>query len=641
VRFAVCLGALRYLSGCGRVPGKLPVLAALLASTSALASTSRIDLQVDATDVVHGIQHVHLALAAHAGPVTLAYPKWIPGEHRPTGPITQLMNLHAEASGRSVSWRRDPRDAFLFHLTVPAGASTVEVRFDFFSPPRSFGPGFGETPDATMHLIVLAFNQLILYPAGTSADAIDVKTEVRIPDGWKLDCALPLARVSRGEVSLPVVSLYTLVDSPLLAGEYFRSIPLGAKSGSTRLSIAADRPEDLAVGDGLIHEMDRLVAEAAALFGPGHYRGYAWLVALGDRLGHDGLEHHESSDVREVEQLFTNPAYGIDWRLFPHEYVHSWNGKYRRPAGLATRNYQQPMLDDLLWVYEGLTRYYGDFVLTARSGLATPEQTRAYLAYLAALMARDRPGRDWRSIADTAIAYPGFAQAPEEWENVRRGSDFYSEMLLVWLEADTLIRKQTHGARSLDDFCRSFFAGPERAPAVRPYSRADVIAALHEVAAVDWDAFFRARVASVNPRVPLAGIEAGGWQLTYDDTPNEFLTALEKTNTEADLSLSLGLWVKPDGTVVDVVEGSPAFTAGIAPAMRLIAIDGHKWTIEEARSAIVRAERSRQPIELEVASGDEVRNLRADDHGGLQYPHLRREAGKPDLLDAILAPETP
>lgn len=613
------------------------LLLAVLTSISARASAPRLDLDVDAKDVVRGIQHVRVRLAVHGGPLTLAYPKWIPGEHRPTGPISQLVNLHIEASGRSIPWQRDARDAFLFHLTVPTGAGTLEMRFDFLSPPKSFGSGFGETPDATPHLIVLAFNQLILYPAEMSANAIKVKVTVRIPEDWGVDCALPLTRIARSEVSLPLVSLYTLVDSPLLAGQYFRSIPLRGEAAA-KLSIAAERPEDLAVSDLMIREMGRLVVEATALFGPGHYRGYTWLVALANQLGHDGLEHHESSDVREVERLFRDPAYAINWRLFPHEYVHSWNGKYRRPAGLATRNYQQPMVDDLLWVYEGLTRYYGDFVLTARSGLATPEQTRAYLAYVAALMARGRPGRNWRSIADTAIAYADYAQAPTGWENVRRGSDFYSEMLLIWLEADALIREQTHGRRSLDNFSRSFFAGPERGLEMRPYRRADVIAALKEVAAVDWDAFFKARVDGIDPRAPLAGIEAGGWQLAYDDTPNEFLAALEKTTAVDDLSLSLGAWVKTDGTVVDVVEGSPAFTAGVAPMMQLIAIDGRSWTTDAARMAIVRAETSGRPLELEVAVGGEVRSLRVDDHGGLQYPHLRREEGKPDLLDSILAP---
>jgi predicted metalloprotease with PDZ domain len=612
-------------------------LFALLASRGIEASAVRIELEVDATDVVRGIQHVQLTLPARAGMLTLAYPKWIPGEHLPTGPITQLMNLHIEAGGRSVSWRRDVRDPFLFRMALPNGASTVKVHFDFFSPPRAFGSGFGETPDVTMRLIVLAFNQLILYPAEMPASAIDVKTRVRIPNGWRLDCALRIDAVSKGEFSLPLVPLYTLVDSPLMAGKYFRSIPLGGEGTAIRLSIAADQPGDLAVNEGMIHAMRRVVEETTALFGPAHYRTYTWLVALGDRLGHDGLEHHESADVREVDRFFTDPAYAIDWRLFPHEFVHSWNGKYRRPVGLTTRNYQQPMIDDLLWVYEGLTRYYGDFVLSSRSGLATPQQTRAYLAYVAALIDRTRVGRDWRSVADTAIAYPGYSQAPTEWQSVRRGSDFYGEMLLVWLEADTLIRDQTHGARSLDDFCRGFFAGPPGKPAVKPYTRAEVIGTLEAVTRLDWNSFFEARVDSVDPRTPLAGIEAAGWQLSYGDTPNEFLTALERTTSVDDFSLSLGMWVKGDGTVADVVPGSPAYAAGIAPAMRLIAVDGHTWKTDEARALIVRAERSSQPLELEVAFGDEIRSLSIDYHGGLQYPYLRREAGKPDLLGAILA----
>jgi predicted metalloprotease with PDZ domain len=625
-----------YRTSCTRRQRRRILLLVFAIFPSLACAAVRIDLDVDATDVVHGIQHVHLLIPVGAGGLTLAYPKWIPGEHRPTGPITQLMNLHVQAHDAVVPWQRDVRDAYLFHLTLSSGTSAVDVRFDFFSPPKTFGPGFGETPDATENLIVLAFNQLILYPVGLSADEIEVKTRVRIPAAWQADCALPLARVGGGDITLPVVSLSTLVDSPLLAGRYFRGIALTGNATGTRVSVVADRQGDLAVDEQLVQGLNRLVPEATAVFGPGHYRRYVWLVALGNRLGHDGIEHHESSDVREAEALFTATPFAIDWRLFPHEYVHSWNGKYRRPDGLATPNYQQPMLDDLLWVYEGLTRYYGDFVLTARSRLATPEQTRAYLAYVAALMAHDRPGRNWRSIADTAIAYPDYGQAPSQWEAARRGSDFYGEMLLVWLEADALIRKQTLGARSLDDFCRSFFAGPERAPAMRSYRREDVIAALNRVVAFNWDAFFTRRVASVNPSPPLAAFEAVGWRVTYDDLPNDFLGALESTTDVSDLSLSLGLWVQRDGTIVDVVEGSPAFEAGMAPAMKLTALNGSEWTTEAARRALVQAENSGRPLEFEVAYDGETRKLIIDYHGGLRYPHLQRVAGAPDILGAIL-----
>jgi predicted metalloprotease with PDZ domain len=610
----------------------------LTAVGPSLAATLRVDLEVDARDVTRGIEHVHLTLPVHAGSLTLAYPKWIPGEHKPSGPITQLMNLHLTAGGRPLIWRRDSLDAFLFHVSVPPRVTVLDAEFDFFSPPKSFGSGFGETPSITPHLLIVAFNQLVLYPADMAAQAIDVKAQILIPSGWSFDEALQPEHVDGGVISLPAVSLSTLIDSPLLAGEHFRTVPLTEGAGSTRISIAADATDDLAVSDTLIAGLRRLAAEGTALFGPGHYRRYAWLLALSNNLSHDGLEHHESSDVREVQALLTDPDNAVNWRLFPHEYVHSWNGKYRRPAGLATPNYQQPMVDDLLWFYEGLTRFYGDLVLTARSGLATADQSRAYLAYVAALMDRDRPGREWRSIGDTATAAAAYAEAPGEWTAIRRGSDYYSEMMLVWLEADMKIRQSTGGKHSLDDFCRSFFSGPERFPATKPYTRSDIIEALHNVAALDWGAFFSSRVDSIVPRAPLGGISAGGWTLSYDDEPNGFLEAIEKSTASNNLSLSLGIWSKPDGTVLDTVIGSPAFEAGIAPAMQVIAIDGHRWSSAAARNAIVRAEKVSEPLELIVSSEDLVRTVRVQYHGGLRNPHLRRDSSRPDLLSGLLSP---
>jgi predicted metalloprotease with PDZ domain len=618
------------------LPDALFAVAMLIAAGPNLAATLRLELQVDARDVTRGIQHVHLALPVHAGPLTLAYPKWIPGEHKPSGPITQLTNLHLTTGGKPLIWRRDSLDAFLFHVNVPSGASVLDVEFDYFSPPKSFGSGFGQTPSTTPHLLIVEFNQLVLYPADMAAQAVEVKAQILIPSDWRFDEALPPEHVDGGAISLPLVSLSTLVDSPLLAGEYFRTVPLAEGAGNARISIAGDAADDLAVSDTVIAGLHKLVAEATTLFGPGHYRQYVWLLALSDILGHDGLEHSESSDVREVQALLTNSDNAINWRLFPHEYVHSWNGKYRRPAGLATPNYQQPMVDDLLWVYEGLTRFYGDLVLTARSGLATGDQTRDYLAYVAALMDRDRPGREWRSVGDTAIAVPAYADAPGEWTTIRRGSDYYSEMMLVWLEADMMIRRSTSGKRSLDDFCRSFFGGPERFPATRPYSRSDVIEALHDVAALDWGAFFSSRVDSVAPRAPLGGILAAGWTLGYDDTPNSFLQAIEKTTASNNLSLSLGIWSKPDGTVLDTVAGSPAFEARIAPAMQVMAINGHRWSAVAARDAIVRAEKISEPLELIVASGDVVRTVRLQYRGGLRNPHLTRDSSRPDLLSELL-----
>lgn len=613
------------------------VLAALVAALP-VAAAPRIELDVDATDVVHGAQHAHLVMPVRPGPLTLAYPEWIPGEHRPNGPITQLVNLEITAAGRPLAWRRDPLDAFLFHIDVPGDARELEVRFDYLSPPSAFGPGFGETPNATEHLLLILFNQLLLYPSTAAADAIEVEAKVRIPDGWRFDDALTPERVDGPTISLPAVPLATLVDSPLLAGAHVRTVPLTGGPAPTRMTIAADAPQDLAVGDTVIAALRRLPPEAAAVFGPGHYRRYVWLTALSGRLAHDGVEHHESSDVREDEGLFTTAADSIDWVLFPHEYVHSWNGKYRRPSGLSTRNYQQPMATDLLWVYEGLTRYYGDFVLAARSGLITAEQARAYLAFVAAQMDEDRPGRRWRPLADTATAVPAFADASAAGSALRRGADYYNEMLLVWLEADAAIRRASGGRRSLDDVCRRFFAGPEQVPVVKPYGRADVVEALAASAPLDWNGFLAKRIDAVAPRAPLGGLDASGWTLTYDDRPNPFIQALEAKSSVYDLSHSLGLWVKADGTIQDVIPGSPAYQAGAAPEMRLTAVDGRAWTIDAARDAIVRAERAAGPIVLTAASGDDVRDLEVNHHGGLRYPHLTRIPGRPDLLGEILAP---
>ena len=615
------------------------ILFLLIWMAPSVAATRPIILQVDARDVTRGIQHAHLVIPVRPGPLTLAYPKWIPGEHAADGPLTQLVALQITSGGRVVAWRRDSLDPFSFHIDIPAGVNVLDVRFDHISPPKAFGDGYGKAPDSTAHLIILPFNHFMLYPRDASAESIEVKADVLIPSGWKFDAALRPERIEGGHIWLPQTTLYTLIDSPLLAGEYFRLIPLTDGAGSTRISIAADAPGDLAVSDAVVAGMRRVVVEATGLFGPGHYREYVWLITLSDALAtQNGLEHHESTDIRDTENLFTDPERLIEARTLPHEYVHSWNGKYRRPEGLATRNYQQPMVDDLLWVYEGMTRYLGDFVLRARSGLSSPEQTRAYVAWIAALMDVDRPGRAWRSLADTATGLPGYNDAPGEWSAIRRTRDYYDEMLLIWLEVDALIRQNTNNKRSLDDFCHEFFGGSAGLPTAKAYSRADLVKALHAVAPRDWEKFLSSRIDAINERAPLDGIRDSGWVLTYDDEPNVFFNAREKVDGASNLSLSLGVWVKPDGVVADVVNGSPAFLSGVAPAMRLLAVDGRKWSTNAARAAILTAEQTTQPIELIVESADIVRVLHVDYHAGLRNPHLVRDPERPDLLGHIIAP---
>jgi predicted metalloprotease with PDZ domain len=606
----------------------------------ATAESSRMTLDVDATDVSHGIQHAHVVLPVRPGPLTLAYPKWVPGEHAANGPITQLVNLHFSAPEREIGWRRDTLDAFSFHIIIPTGTHALTVDFDYLSPPETFGAGFGKSPNMTLNQPVLLFNQLVLYPAQQSTSRIAVDTTVKLPKGWSYDCALPLQLIGDDTVKLSTVSLSTLGDSPLIAGRNFRSIRLTDFPVPTRVSIAADAPSDLAIEPGLIGRLRTLVAETTTVFGPGHYRRYVWLLSLGDVLDHDGTEHLESSDIRQPDALFTDPANSIQMRLFPHEYVHSWNGKFRRPDGLTTRNLQQAMNDEMLWTYEGLTRYYGDFVLTARSGLATVQQSRDYLAYVAGQMEVDRPGRAWRPLADTAMAVPAYMDAPLAGTNIRRASDYYNEMLLIWLEADMMIREQSHGRWSLDDFCNRFFGGSNRSVEVKSYTRSSILTSLSSIAPLDWQRFLTKRIDDVAPQAPLNGLRMSGWQLTFDDAPNPFLEDVQRSSSFFNLSFSLGIWLNRDGVIQDVLFGSPAFQRGISPGSRLDSINGRLWSVEAAREEILAAEHQKTPITLAITAGKETKVVKVEYYGGLRFPHLTPISNQADQLEAILAPRT-
>lgn len=622
----------------GRV---LPGLCACLFTACSLAAEpAGISLEVDTRDVQRGIQHAHMTMPATAGDMSVVYPKWTQGEHGPTGPVVQVTGLKFTAGDRTLAWTRDPLDAFRFRVTVPEGVAAIDADFDYLSPPASYADGYGNSPNMTPHLAIVLFNHVLLLPESADARTLPVRARVRFPDAWSYDTPQRGERPESGLAVLPEMSAATLVDSPFFAGEFTRFIALTSRAPATRLSIFANASADLAIKDEDIARMRKLVVEAEALFGADHYRQYVWLVGLGDTLTNNGVEHHESTDIRMKEALFTRPEFMQRWAaVFPHEYVHSWNGKYRRPEGLVRSNFQQPLADDLLWVYEGMTRYLGDFVLRGRAGFGSPEFMRDYLAFVAAQMERLRPGRAWRPLADTAVGVPAYGNAPYAWTGERRSLDYYPEGALIWLEADVLIRTRSGGRRSLDDFCRAFFGGADGAPAVHAYTRADVVAALQAVEPYDWDAFLRTRVDQVQAHAPLGGIASGGWTLVQNDTPNPYMDAYAKVTKQTDLSYSLGFSAKEDGRITDVVHGSPAFAAGLAPAMKLLAIGGRKWSENAAEEVVRAAEKSTQPIELIVESGDTVRTLRADWHGGLAYPHLARDARKPDLLSRIIAPK--
>jgi predicted metalloprotease with PDZ domain len=643
----------------GALPRYLPfaLLLALLAAPAWAAATTPparpIELTVDATHAPQGIFHtrevipIAPATPETPGPLTLAYPKWIQGEHTPTGPMMQVAGLTVTVpgtAGKPLSWRRDPVDMFLVRVDVPAGADAVEVQFDYLSPPASFGAGYGESVNTTPHLLIADWNDFIFYPLGAAATEIAVHPTLRLPDGWQWDSALRTAPGGGkpGEVGFATTTLYILLDAPVLAGDFFRKIEVGPQEW---MSIAADRAASLAVPEERIAAYRRMPGEAAALFGTRRYGEYHWLVAASDAVDMNGIEHHESSDDRGSAELFTEETELIRWGILaPHEYIHAWNGKYRRPAGLDTRDPQEPLRTELLWIYEGLTRYLGDVVLTTRSGIRTPEMSREYVAWEAAILDLARPGRRWRSLADNSLSVQLLSGLPQAWSAYRRALDYYDEAMLIWLEADTVIRQKSGGQKSLDDFCRTFVNGaPPTAPyAVSSYAADDVYAALNALVPYDWRGFFAARVYEATPRVPLGGLEAAGWKLVYDEQPNAFQVLRSRRLHLVEANVTLGLWIRNDGTVNDVVFGSPAWNAGFGPSGKILTVGGRKWSPEAFAEEMKKAEHTTAPIEFTVAdgNGDDVRTLRADYHGGIRWPHLVRDPTRPDLLTAILAPRT-
>jgi len=612
----------------------LGVLCFFAITLSAFASTApKVTISVDATTAPRKIFHATLRIPATAGDLTLYYPKWIPGEHAPDGPVIDLAGLKFSASGKILKWRRDLLDGFTIHVEVPSGESEVVAELDFLSP-ASFEGGFTAGSSATAKLAVISWNQVLLYPKGWKSDDINYTASLKIPDGWKFGTPLPVTSQSGSEIHFGTVSLTTLVDSPVITGEFLKVVPL-ASDPVTEMDIAADSAAALDAPSETWDHYKSLVEQAQKLFGAHHYRDYHFLYTLSDHVAHFGLEHHESDDSRVDERaLVDETSRKLSAGLLPHEYVHSWNGKYRRPADLATPDYQQPMQDDLLWVYEGLTDYLG-WVLTARSGLLTPEQNRDDLALTAASLDHT-PGRAWRNLQDTADAAPQLYFAPQAWSSERRGTDFYSEDTLNWLWVDVIIRQQSKGKKSIDDFCHLFHGAPSTGPALKTYTFDDIVNALNQIAPYDWRGFWTERLTNHGPGAPLGGIEGSGWKLVYDETPSEMLNASAGAYHYVPSAFSLGLQLNGEGNIADTVEGDVAAKAGIGPAMKVIAVNGRKFSPEVVRDAIKAAKNSTATIDLLIENTEYYKTYKLDYHGGEKYPHLVRDESKPDLLTDIL-----
>ena len=610
------------------------VFVIMLTVPAGCATSPTVTIAVDATAAPRKIFHASLKIPASPGDLTLYYPKWIPGEHAPDGPVIDLAGLKFGAGGKILKWRRDLVDGFTIHVEVPAGISEISAELDFLSP-AIFEGGFSAGSSATDKLAVISWNQVLLYPKGWQSDDINYSASLKLPDGWKFGTPLPVASHSGNEIKFATVSLTTLVDSPVITGEFLKVVPL-AQDPVTEMDIAADSAAALEAPAEVWDHYKHLVEQAQRLFGAHHYRDYHFLYTLSDHVAHFGLEHHESDDSRVDERALVDDASRkLSASLLPHEYVHSWNGKYRRPADLVTPDYEQPMQDDLLWVYEGLTNYLG-FVLTARSGLLTEEQDRDDLAITADMLDHHTPGRVWRNLQDTADAAPQLYFAPRAWQSWRRGTDFYDEGTLSWLWADVIIRQQTKGAKSLDNFCELFHGAPSTGPMVKPYTFDDVVSALNQIAPYDWRGFWTERLTNHGPGAPLGGVEGSGWKVVYDEIPSEMLTGSASMNHTVPAALAFGLLLNEDGTISDITEGLPAAKAGIGPGMKLVAVNGRRFSPEILRDAVKATKNGNAPLDLLVENTDYYKTYKIDYHGGEKYPHLVRDDSKPDLLSEIL-----
>jgi predicted metalloprotease with PDZ domain len=500
---------------------------ALFAALAPLQAQNVVKLRVDATDAPRRLFHVQMSMPAHAGAMSLMYPEWIPGEHGPTGPIANLVSLRVQGGGKTIPWKRDSVNMYKFHIDVPAGVSTLDVAFDFIAPPEE--GGFTSGASTTPELAVINWNQVLLYPEGVSADDYQLQATLKVPSGWRYGTALPIQRESGNEIEFKPAPLTTMVDSPVSAGAHYKTFDLGTENGVQHyLHVAADSDRALEAPADVIEHFKKLVKETGALFGARHYRSYHFLYTLSDHVAHFGLEHHESSDDRTGERSLIEPdILRASGYLLPHEMVHSWNGKFRRPAGLISGGkdggYDVPMKGDLLWVYEGLTNYLGE-ILAPRSGIWTAEDYRESLANTAADLDH-KAGRTWRPLEDTAVAAQVLYNTGDDYGSLRRSVDYYPEGSLIWLEVDTIIRQQSKGAKSLDDFCHAFHGGASGKIEMKPYEFSDVVATLNTVQPYDWAGFLNQRLHSTDAHAPLGGIQKSGWKLAYDNVRSDFWKA--------------------------------------------------------------------------------------------------------------------
>ena len=620
-------------------------LLALGSPSLSQAQKTPIQITADLSEAPRKLYHAEVDIPVQPGPVSLTTPKWIPGNHRPTGPVDDITGVVFTANGKVLPWRRDDEDLYQFHVTVPAGVTTLHAHLDCIVTAR-----------ISQKLAVLEWEKLLLYPANIPVKDIPIQPTVIVPKGWGIGTALTPtgggdANFTGGALPNGTPTHYAattveqLEDSPVITGEYFHEFPLAPEvTPKHYIDVVADSAEDSQLRPALLVELSNLVRETGAAYNSRHYNVYHFLLTLSDVAGGEGLEHGQSSDNGVGEKGFSDAAHQLaESDLLSHEFTHSWNGKYRRPFNLYQTDFAKMQEGSLLWVYEGMTQYMGN-VLAARSGLKSQEQYRDILAASAANLDY-KPGRDWRSTEDTAIAASILRGGNPAWANWKRGQDYYQEGELFWLDADTTIRKLTDNKKSLTDFLHIFLAkGGNTGPLIVPYNRDELIADLNQVVKNDWAAFMHDRVDAINPHADLAGIEQGGYKLVFTDKPTKSARTMAASGGRRgggiDVWYSIGLRVNGEGNIADVRWSGPADKARLAPGQKIIAVNGNIFSGDALRTAIKEAKGKSEPIHLILQGDTFVTTAEIDYHDGERYPSLVRVDGTPDYLDDITKPLT-
>jgi predicted metalloprotease with PDZ domain len=594
-----------------------------------------IKYEVDATDVERKIVRVRQTIPVTAGPLVLLYPKFLPGNHAATGPIQLISGVTVTGGGNRIDWLRDTIDPYAFHLDVPQGVSEITVDFQWLTQPDNATWRVTMTPE----MVNLQWEKALLYPAGYRSTGITFAPSIRLPEGWKYGVALDTERYENGVATFRPTDLYTLIDSPLFGGAHFQRIEIDPRGEAVHLNIVADEAKNIAPTPEQIAWFENLVTQTDRLFGARPYDRYDFLVAATSKLGGIGLEHHRSSENSVPADFFTNWGKSMGAvGLLPHEFVHAWNGKRQRPADELTANHNIPTQNTLLWVYEGQTEYWGD-VLTARSGLASKDDILVTVAENAAFY-DNQPGREWRPLQDVNNHNLLGYRTSNPYSSWMRGTgDYYREALLIWLDADTLIREATGGRKSLDDFAKGFFGGDDGSWTPRGYTFDDVVAALNAVHPLAWAGFLRIRLDANGPdaKAPLDGLARGGYRLTYTDS----LTAEEKriqSGWANDFQYSLGFTLSSSNKLTGIRWGGRAFDADIGPGWELVAVNDRAASAEVLRDAVTAAKGTDKPISLLLKNGDRYRTVAFDYHDGLRYPRLERIPGTPDRIGDILSP---